>query len=69
MCMQKININFLEERVKQATNQYIIRFYRERIDTFTKTLGEETEYGTVITQELIDTLKKRHSRLCNRLYI
>ena len=67
--MQKININFLEERVKQATNQYIIRFYRERIDTFTKTLGEETEYGTVITQELIDTLKKRHSRLCNRLYI
>ena len=69
MCMQKIKIKFLEERVKQATNQYIIRFYRERIDTFTKTLGEETEYGTVITQELIDTLKKRHSRLCNRLYI
>ena len=69
MCMQRTNIDFLEERVKKATNQYIIRFYRERIDTFTKTLGEETEYGTKITQELIDTLKKRHSRLCNRLYI
>ena len=69
MCMQRTNIDFLEERVKQATNQYIIRFYRERIDTFTKALGEETEHGTVITQELIDTLKKRHSRLCDRLYI
>ena len=69
MCMQRTNIDFLEERVKQATNQYIKRFYKERIDTLTSTLGEETEYGTVITQKLIDTLEKRYFQLCRRLYI
>ena len=42
----------------------VINLYREQLKKFKKIgLGNETEYGVVITSKLIDTTKKRLAQL------
>ena len=43
--------------------QRIIGWYRDNIERYKQMIGEETEYGTVVTVKLIKNLKKRIKQL------
>tara|TARA_R100001594_G_scaffold4622_1_gene15765 strand:- start:264 stop:473 length:210 start_codon:yes stop_codon:yes gene_type:complete len=47
----------------------IISFYRQQIARFERIgIGNQTEFGTIVTQSLIDTTKKRLSELQDKRY-
>ena len=44
----------------------IIEWYEEDIDRYRGMIGEETEYRTIVTQELIDNIQSRVDELKER---
>ena len=59
--------------MKEAKIKHIHRSYRDHIHNvyldllkkYRSNIGEKTEYGTMITQELIDKVKERYLKLIN----
>ena len=53
----QIDKDLLNPRFRMAS------FYQNQIEKYEKTLGKETEFGVIVSQRLIDTLKKRFDSL------
>ena len=50
-------------RKPTTDRQRIIQWYREDIERYKKMIGEETEYGTVVTEKLIENIENRIKEL------
>tara|TARA_R110002096_G_scaffold88223_1_gene202183 strand:+ start:624 stop:839 length:216 start_codon:yes stop_codon:yes gene_type:complete len=53
--------------VNRNSKQDILNFYKEQLSRFKKIgLGNQTEFGTVITDTLINATKRRYFELSSR---
>ena len=51
------------DRKRITDRQRIIEWYRENVERYKQMIGEETEYGTVVTDSLIKNLEQRIAEL------
>jgi len=49
------------------TSQEVLNFYQEQLKKFKKVgLGKKTEFGTIVTDMLINATKRRYAELSSR---
>ena len=53
----------LRWKSREYLSEWLISFYRERMEYFMNNIGERTEYNTVITPRLLMITMKRYAQL------
>jgi len=53
----------LRWKSREYLAEWLISFYRERMEYFMNNIGERTEYNTVITPRLLMITMKRYAQL------
>ena len=58
--MEKLELRW---KSGEYLTEWLISFYRERMEYFMNNIGERTEYNTVITPRLLMITMKRYAQL------
>ena len=51
---------------REDLDNWILRFYEDRLAFFCRSLGRKTRYGTLITRKLIENTMSRYLELLNK---